>query len=706
MTKLYSITPNSYIAMKQKLINLLIAGGLVLFLAGCQKEYQPTGISELNYDLAIPIGHAEISLGDLLPVDNENILVNDDSSITFYFRQDSLFYFSVTDLLEIPAQPAETKVFKLGEISIEDFGPISSSVTLEDMLTQIDTIVAQTISALNGMNATIPAMTAEEPANYEFSDFDDFEYVTFSEGGLVLTIFNNLSIDFATMQLKIQTINNGTPIDIGTFSIQDLMAGTSALDTIYLEGVTLYNDFSLTLEAFSTYATPNPVPVDLEDELYVGISSYDLKVIAGKAKLPQQQLEGLDEVVSFDVTEEERLTHLLMQSGRIAYNLVSNFTFNFNFNLNFPTATINGNPLSYPISSSGTTSGNFDLSGADFDFSTIPAQAYNQLPVSISLETSGAEQWVEFDSASTLTLSYGFEDIMFDEIHGWVGNKSIELAKDTILFDIAQLANLSGTMEFADPKINLLLTSNIGVPVGLNLGLVNHSVSGSLVDLGLSQLALPYPTIPGTFVEEKITISNANSNLSTFLSTIPQELFIEGLALTNPASDVNNPDYTNFITSDAELNLGIEIELPFALRMQDLRFRDTMNINLNSSTVEGFESGLLSILTANGLPFEIDLNLVFFDSITNRIVDTLFIDLINPAQVDGNGVVTQATEKHTELSLTNEELMNLSEANKVAIDALVNTSEGGTQHVVFYTDYILDIRLGLRVNYNLNVDNE
>lgn len=691
--------------MKHSTKMTLVIAIVAFLFAGCQKDYQPTGISELNYDIAVPIGHASITLGDLMPVDNSNIIVNPDSSITFYYRQDSLFYFSVADLIEIPSQPAESKEFKLGEIAIDNFGPISSDIKLSDLLSQLDTNAANFIESLDGTNSNLPGMTAGSPQSYAFSDFDDFEYVTFSSGGLVFSIVNNLKVDFTTMDMTIFTINNGTEIEVGSFQINNLPAGGWQSDTIYLDGVTLYNNFAVSLNSFSTAATTSPVPVNLDDQLYIGISSYDLKVIGGKAKLPQQQLEGLNEVIDFGVSEDERITTLSMLSGQINYSIQSSFAIDFNFNLQFPTATQNGSSLSYLVNTTTSPSGSFDLSGAEFDFASSGSQPYNQLPVSISFAMAEASQWVEFDSSSTITFTYGFENLQFDKVEGWVGNKAIDLAKDTIPFDIEQLANLSGVLEFENPEINLLLKTNIGIPVGLTLGLVNHSVSGATVDLGLDQLLIPYPTIPGNFVSEKIAINNSNSNLSTFLSTIPKELFIEGRAATNPNSSAMNPDYTNFITSDAELSMGIEIELPFALRMQDLRFKDTVNVNLNATSVEGFQSGLLSILTSNGLPFDIDLNLVFFDSITNLSIDTIVIDMLDPAIVDANGIVTQASEKHFELELTSQELTNLTSANKVAIDALVNTSGGGTQHVTFYTDYVLDLKLGLRVQYDVNLDN-
>jgi hypothetical protein len=670
--------------MKTQLLKTLFFSLLLAFsLSSCEKEFEPGGLNELNYDLALPIGYAQLTLGDLIPSDNENIIVNSDNTIKFYFRQDSLFYFSIADLIEIPAQEAEIETFKLGEITLENFGPISSDITMEELIDQIDTNTANFISSLDGTTSNLPALAAGSPQSHGFSAFDDFEYVTFSSGGLVFSVVNNLAIDFQSMDFTIYTIDGTDTINLGGFQISDLEAGGWKSDTIYLEGKTLHNSFAASLNDFTTYATSAPVPVDLADQILLGISSYDLKVISGKARLPQQELEGLNEIVDFGVSEGERITTLKMSTARINYQVQTNFDISFDFLLKFPTADQNGSPVAFSINSMTNPTGYFDLAGVEFDFASISSQPYNQLPVSIEFAMDNASQWVEFDSSSAITFTYSFDNIALDYVEGWVGNKTIDLARDTIPFEIEQLMNLSGTMEFANPEISLLIKSNIGIPIGLDLGLINHGISGTEVDLGLDLLNLPVPASHGTYVEEKVKINNSNSNLSAFLATIPNQLYVSGSALTNPASSASNPDYSNFVSSDGELNLGIEIELPFDLKIQNLTFSDTIGVNISRDQVEDFESGSISLLTLNGLPFDIDLNLIFFDSITNLVYDTIAIDMLDPAIVNTDGVVTEAAEKHFEFSLTKDEFLDLSNSNKVIIQANINTSNGGTQHVVF-----------------------
>lgn len=691
--------------MKTRILKAFLFALLASFtFSACEKDFEPSGLEELNYDIALPIGYTTLTLGDLIPSDNENIIINGDNTIKFYFRQDSLFYFSIADLIEIPQQEPSTETFKLGEITLENFGPISTDITLEELISQIDTNTANYISSLDGTSSNLPAMTAGSPKSYDFSGFDDFEYVTFSSGGLVFSVVNDLAMDFQTMDFSIYTINGTDTIPLGGFVITDLAAGEWKSDTIYLEGKTLYNSFAASLNNFSTYATSAPVPVNLADQILLGISSYDLKVISGKARLPQQELEGISDAIEFGVSEDERLTKIKMTSARINYQVQTNFAISFDFNLQFPTANQNGSPLSFSVNSLANPSGYFDLAGTEFDLSTLPSQPYNYLPINIDFAMDDASQWVEFDSSSAITFTYSIEDIAMDFVEGWVGNKSIDLARDTIPFEIEQLMNLSGTMEFANPEISLLLKSNIGIPVGLDLSLINNGISGNQVDLGLDLLNLPVPSAPGLYVEEKVKINNSNSNLSAFLSAIPKELFVSGSALTNPASSTANPDYTNFISSDGELNLGIEIELPFDLRIQNLVFSDTINFSLAQDQVENFESGSISILTNNGLPFDIDLKLVFFDSITSQINDTIVIDMLDPAIVNNDGVVTSPSEKHFEFSLTQQEFSNLSSSNKAIIQATINTSNGGSQFVAFYTDYALDVKLGLRVQYKPSLD--
>ncbi|MEA3443895.1 MAG: hypothetical protein U9R19_04130 [Bacteroidota bacterium] len=678
----------------------------VFLLAQCRQEIEPVDTLTYEPGLAIAIAHGHLSLNDLIPDDDPYFSVGQDGSIKFSYREDSIQGFSVDEFFEIPIQEAEELKFKLGEIALDNFGPIEAVASLDEMIEVIDPGQAAFIQSLDGTTANLPAMQSVDKKRFDFNDFDDFEYVVFSDGWLILGVKNNLPVTFSSTEMTLYTINpGGDSTVVGAFVFNNLMPGVVQIDSISLAGLTLYNDFMVILNSFESLASTNNVLINLSDYISMELNSHDIKVIAGKAKIPAQEISNQADSVDFSVDSNERLTFIKLDQASLHYNVQSFMDLDAGFSLKLPSVTVDGQTVDLSFSANNGANGVFDLSNSLFDLTSNPAQPYNYLPVIIELQINGSNTWVEFDSSSVVQLNYDIGDLSFDLVQGWIGMKHLDIGIDSINLDFDELQNISGNIYLSNPMIHLIVDNNIGLPINFDLDLMGLTNEGTATSLNANTLHFPYPLMPGNEITgEKMTLSNANSQLSDFLSVLPDQLFFGGEIITNPDSATTGVVYSNFITGDGHVKLGLEFELPMEFSIQDLQFTDTIEFSISEEVIEEAIAGHLSVVTNNGIPFETSLNLEFIDSVSQQVFDSYMIDLLEAAPVDANGVVTNTVEKISKIELDTDRFNSLQNANKIIITALINTSSSNLQEVVFYSDYTLDVNLGILINYSYDIE--
>ena len=677
----------------------------LLGIISCKEEISPFNNNDWEPGMAFPIANASLTLGDLIPEENQNFYTDDNGLVHFIFREDSLIGFTIDDILEISDQQDEEVIFKLGEISLDNFGPLSTYSTLGEMLEMLDTATAATIQLLDGTTTFFPSMTSVAPKDFDFSDFDDFEYVTFSEGELILKVTNMLPVTFSTCNVSLKTISpTGDSIHVGDFTFTDFISLTIKTETMQLAGMTLYNDFVVTVNNFTTETSATPVLVDMNGGLEFIVTSSNLKVIAGKAKIPSQTISNLGDSIDLSLDSQERLTYLELNEATINYEVESSIDLGFNFILNMPYVTIDGIPVEFSFSASGQSTGSFDMSNSIFDLTQNPEQPYNNFAINFNFDIQGTNEWVEFDSSSTVRLNYSIGNIDFQLAQGWMGVHNYIMSDDSVYTGFGELENIAGSVMFSDPELKILVNNNLGLPVGFQIDIISYSTDGNSVNLGAGMQQFPYPTTPYSFVDSFISFNNQTSNLSEFLSFLPQLLVLGGEVITNPDSANTGIVYNNFITKDGKVNLGIEFEMPVAMTINNLQFSDTLDFNMDDIRFEDAVSGHFSIYTVNGMPLDAKLYLTFVDSANFIPLDEYEIELLTAALVDIDGKVTSSTESTTIIEMNPDKFDQLAIANKIIITAIFNTTNSEAQDVIFMSDYTMDVHLAALINYQIVID--
>ncbi|MEL7339918.1 MAG: hypothetical protein AAGM67_05470, partial [Bacteroidota bacterium] len=214
-------------------------------------------------------------------------------------------------------------------------------------------------------------------------------------------------------------------------------------------------------------------------------------------------------------------------------------------------------------------------------------------------------------------------------------------------------------------------------------------------------LILNYP--PLSAVGEKrsteVVLNKDNSSLPQAIHPLPEALVYQLSGLAHPAGDSTE---VGFITDSSAFSVGIALEVPLEFRLAPYTFRDTFALDVSAADI--LESAGLLLLTENGFPLELGVQVYFLDG-GDQTLDSLFTDLrpiLSAAAVDEVGRVSSASAERQEITLDQQKLSALLEAEKIAIRANVSTTDAGSVPVRIYEDYGLGFKLGLRSQLNVS----
>ena len=129
--------------------------------------------------------------------------------------------------------------------------------------------------------------------------------------------------------------------------------------------------------------------------------------------------------------------------------------------------------------------------------------------------------------------------------------------------------------------------------------------------------------------------------------------------------------------------------------------QEVKDVNLlNDNSTSLIESLTLYFNNKNGFPFELNLTVSFLDSITGDSLSGVKIPFLEPAPVDGDGVVTQHSERSFNVTLTEEQIEVLSRVKSLLIRGRLNTPDNGTKSIKLLSSYSLQSIISVRTKLN------
>ena len=663
---------------------------------------------EIQPNMAIPIIHSTTTLVDLLPED-ENMSFDDDGFIRIIYKEDSIAQVSSDTLLVIEDQDPTQESFTLGSIDIDDF-ETDVNVTLSELIDNLEADLAEEIDVAIDQSETqgsayFPPIPTQPGGGYGHQASNDleFEYVSISQGILSVEIINNFAFEITSLELEL--INTDNQDLVGQFSFNSISAGTSQVQSINLGNQDLYSDLEIDIVEFSSNGSgSNPLdpssflPISASDDMIFLISGNSIQASGGSIKFPEQEGPSDSLIVDMQLDDGVEISHIDLASGAIVYNYESSVNTSIQFNIEIPslkdqfemvfseTLEINNTQFTGPQSIS------FPLDNYSFDFS----QSVNQIQVNYSSQIMGSNTFQSFSENDQIQIDISMENLEFSYVEGYFGQIEQEIEQDEMDFDFSVLDDIAPNLYLETPNLRFTVDNAIGVPFRIDLDVIGVNENETI--------SIDGPSINAVGQVSTITnFTNSNSQLPDFIAMSPSQILYSGSVLSNPSG---NMGVLNSITNGSNIEIGFEMDLPLHLRLEDAMRTDTLALdfgdeNDDTSGPEYVDSVILKLHTENEFPLDIDLMILFTDSLSGLVLDSIDVEMLDAAEVDEEGRTISANIYDSNMVLNSGQIDALFNSNRALLNMKINSYDNQNTAVKLYTDYEFKIAVGAILELNI-----
>lgn len=275
--------------------------------------------------------------------------------------------------------------------------------------------------------------------------------------------------------------------------------------------------------------------------------------------------------------------------------------------------------------------------------------------------------------------------------------------KDTI--DIAILSEVSGQglISLVDPKIVFTSRNSFGYNInatvtqldGENLDGI-YPITSSLDPIDIP-VQVPSSSQQGQTLSDSSTVLNSgNSNFNDVITNSRPWLINFEVAFAPDTATIP----PNFYSNNAKVKVDVDIEFPLNGALKDVEFLDTIaDFEIEGASDPSVSSGLIRLITSNGLPLDMSMQVYFVDE-QYTVLDSIFSkpDFIKSGNINATTLKLEApVELTTDAVLDRAKLDKLENTKNLIIKTIANTQNAGTENVVLYEDYGLDIKLGIQL---------
>jgi hypothetical protein len=345
----------------------------------------------------------------------------------------------------------------------------------------------------------------------------------------------------------------------------------------------------------------------------------------------------------------------------------------------------------------GTTSGYTEFTDVLFDLSQSSnptAPPYNNMSVAVEVVAPASVM-----AGETFNVSLFLDTTAVEQTLGYFGQRDIEIPTTDFSIDLGGIEEFVQGFTLTDPSIKLEMYNSIGISMGMDARLNGLNTTGDIVTLDFPDISISQPAAPGNTTQTDIVIDRNTSNIVDFLAIVPSQFILSGDVGLNP----NNTGATqNFIDINGDLVGSLELELPLEIQSSNLLFEEELEVELfDDDAVDAVDFFDLVIGANNGFPLGLQFTIDFLDAAGNTL-DQVVIPIMDAADVDGNGRVTSKKSSTTETSFTTSQIQNMIAAEKWLLQGRLETSNGGTVPVKFYSDYEVDFTMGFRSRFDVS----
>lgn len=384
---------------------------------------------------------------------------------------------------------------------------------------------------------------------------------------------------------------------------------------------------------------------------------------------------------------EVELKKIILKEGFIDVRLENPIPTQTFFTVNLPGVTKDGIEFSNVFIApavSGTQAGviekTISLAGYSIDLTGVSGGEHNILRSKIEVKTDPSGPSITLSTSDATKVFATFRDIKIDYARGYFGSKIIS---DTSVNAIEALyAIQSGVIDFPQSVVRFEIENGIKVNANAKLHLVsNENNIGNAVALNGVNIGADFNLNPATgswnsLVPSYKTIEfNAgNSNMESYLENLGSVHNVGYSMQLNPWGNVSGS--WDEIFSNSRLRIGIEVDMPLQIGMDNLIVADTFEVTLNQEPDKTrIKSGELVLETENAFPFSAGIKIYFLgenNEVLHTIIGTQGIISSLMGEFDSAEGLNVGTS-NVKFLLTEEALNDINDVKFLIVEATFNS---------------------------------
>ncbi len=437
-----------------------------------------------------------------------------------------------------------------------------------------------------------------------------------------------------------------------------------------------------------------------ESDSLVGFSIDDFAAIPSQDPLSTTvplDVPSISVSSSLGTIADAEFKELVVRDGKLSFDVDNQLAGTVDLRVSINNATINGQVFQVSLTApSGVSTTEVNVAGLTMDLSNNNTTS-NYISFDIEVLNNGGAV-----AGETVDLTMEYKDLLVGRAVGYFGQRTVNVPSGNFNLGVEAFENFLNGLYLANPTVELVVSTNVVLPLQLNLDMDGVNSAGQLSSLGLDPIVIPGPTNIGDFDTTRVIIDRTTSNIVDFIANVPNTILYSGQGEMNSNG---NTGVDNFITADGEMQIGLKLDLPLSLRTQDLIFvQDLTDLDfggLNEQT-DAVEKLTLIFNIDNEFPFDADMKLRFYDA-AQTLTDSVMLDLFDAAPVDANGRSTGYAVTREEEELTSVEISRLLRAKRIEMIITLNTTDNGNTTVKLYNDYDIKVRLGViaKLDYDI-----
>jgi hypothetical protein len=403
------------------------------------------------------------------------------------------------------------------------------------------------------------------------------------------------------------------------------------------------------------------------------------------------------------------LDNAVFTKGLLSLHIVNPNLQTATLNIAFPGILQNGSELNIPMSVPPLQQDSVQRSLAGFIYK-LPTNQANRGVIQIIVSAAASS----LPLISFVTMDIYSSDFNFSTATGNLPSKSLGVKSQSFSLNLgnAQDYRDKASLKYGSLNLDVKYYSPVSNPFGIkvkNLNIIGLREDGSQIVLKDST-GSPNITFNIGSGTTHLTFSEANSNITSFISFLPGKILLSAEYIMNP------DNLTATVTDQDSIVFSTNFSTRSVLAIKKSIITDTASINISDKDtlkIQDAKSAYINVNIQNGIPLDSWLTIKFVDSLYHPLflltnssnADSIFFASAN---VNSAGEVTSEVTTNNIIRLDSLQTVKLSRARYVIYSAAVQTNGSSVgsngNFVSIRPNDKLQINVYGGIKYHINTD--